>query len=137
EALFERRNAVLRTVEPFADLEQRRQAIRELVNDVFDFRGASALALGPVWLTRTPEEQVEFARLFGVFLERGFIAMIASKASVANGVSVEYFGESIKNDSAGVATALLTRGGQELPVDCWFGRSDDGWKVQDRVIAGV
>src|SRR5207237_9505868 len=115
EALFERRNAVLRTVEPFADLEQRRQAIRELVNDVFDFRGASALALGPVWLSRSPEDQVEFARLFGVFLERGFIAMIASKASVANGVSVENFGEAIKHDPAGAETAPVRRGRSPRP----------------------
>src|SRR6266436_6233671 len=137
EAFFARANAILRTVDPFGDLEQPRQAIRELVNDVFDFRGASALALGPVWLTRTPEDQVEFARLFGVFLERGFIAMIASKASVADGVSVEYLGESINKESAGVATAVLTRGGQELPVDYWFVRRGEGWKVQDVVIDGV
>src|ERR1700730_2323971 len=137
EAFFARTNAILRTVDPLGDLEQPRQAIRELVNDVFDFRGASALALGPVWLTRTPEDQVEFARLFGVFLERGFIAMIASRASVADGVSVEYLGESINKESAGVATAVLTRGGQELPVDYWFVRRGESWKVQDVVIDGV
>jgi phospholipid transport system substrate-binding protein len=137
EAFFARTNAILRTVDPLGDLEQPRQAIRELVNDVFDFRGASALALGPVWLTRTPEDQVEFARLFGVFLERGFIALIASKASVADGVSVEYLGESINKESAGVATAVLTRGGQELPVDYWFVRRGESWKVQDVVIDGV
>jgi phospholipid transport system substrate-binding protein len=137
EAFFARANAILRTVDPLGDLDQPRQAIRDLVNDVFDFRGASALALGPVWLSRTPEDQVEFARLFGIFLERGFIAMIASKASVANGVSVEYFSESVKNDSAGVATTLLTRGGQELPVDYWFVRRGESWKVQDVVIDGV
>jgi phospholipid transport system substrate-binding protein len=137
EVFYARANAILRRVDPLGDLEPPRQAIRDLVNDVFDFRGASALALGPVWLSRSPEDQVEFARLFGVFLERGFIAMIASKASVANGVSVEYFGESIKNDSAGVATALLTRGGQELPVDYWFVRWGESWKVQDVVIDGV
>jgi phospholipid transport system substrate-binding protein len=137
EAFFARANAILRTVDPLGDLDQPRQAIRDLVNDVFDFRGASALALGPVWLSRTSEDQAEFARLFGIFLERGFIAMIASKASVANGVSVEYFGESIKNDSAGVATALMTRGGQELPVDYWFVRRGESWKVQDVVIDGV
>jgi cell division septation protein DedD len=137
EVFFARANAILRTVDPLGDLEQPRQAIRELVNDVFDFRGAAALALGPVWLSKTPEDQVEFARLFGVFLERGFVAMVASKASVANGVSVEYLGESINKDSAGVATAVLTRGGQELPVDYWFVRWGDSWKVRDVVIDGV
>jgi phospholipid transport system substrate-binding protein len=137
EAFFARANAVLRTVDPQGDLDRPRQAIRDLVNDIFDFRGASALALGSVWLSRTPEDQAEFVRLFGVFLERGFIATIASKASVANGVRVEYFGETINKESAGVATTLLTRGGHELPVDYWFVRRGEGWKVQDVVIDGV
>ncbi len=137
EAFFARANVILRTMDPLGDLDQPRQAIRDLVNDVFDFRGASALALGPVWLSRTPEDQAEFARLFGAYLERGFIAMLASKASVANGVTVEYFGESINKESAGVATTVLTRGGHELPVDYWFVRRGESWKVQDVVIDGV
>jgi phospholipid transport system substrate-binding protein len=137
EAFFARANAILRSVDPLGDMDQPRQAIRDLVNDIFDFRGASALALGSVWLSRTPEDQAEFVRLFGVFLERGFIATIASKASVANGVRIEYFGESINDQSAGVATTLLTRGGHELPVDYWFVRRGESWKVQDVVIDGV
>jgi phospholipid transport system substrate-binding protein len=137
EAFYAHANAILRTVDPLGDLEQPRQAIRDLVNDVFDFRGAAALALGPAWLSRTPEDQAEFVRLFGVFLERGFIGMIASKASLADGVKIAYFGESITGQAAGVATTLLTRNGLELPVDYWFVRRGESWKVQDVVIDGV
>jgi len=88
EAFFEGADAVLKTVDPFGDLEQPRQAVRELVNEVFDFRGASALALGSAWLSRTPNEQDEFVRLFAVFLERGFIGMNGAKASVSDGVKI-------------------------------------------------
>jgi phospholipid transport system substrate-binding protein len=137
EAFFEGANAILKTVDPFGDLEQPRQAVRELVNEFFDFRGASALALGSAWLSRTPDEQDEFVRLFAVFLERGFIGMIGAKASVSDGVKIQYVDESIGGEWAGVATSLLARNGQELPVDYWFVRRGDRWKVQDVVIDGV
>jgi phospholipid transport system substrate-binding protein len=137
EAFFEGANEILKTVDPFGDLEQPRQAVRNLVNEVFDFRGASALALGSAWLSRTPEEQDEFVRLFAVFLERGFIGMIGAKASVSGGVKIQYVDESIGEDWAGVATSLLARNGQELPVDYWFVRRGDRWKIQDVVIDGV
>jgi phospholipid transport system substrate-binding protein len=137
EAFFARTNAVLQSADPAEGIEAPRQAIRVLVNEVFDFRAAAAVALGPVWLSKVPEDQDKFTRLFAVFLERGFVAMVGSKASVAGGVSVRYLGESIDGESAGVATTLLTRGGHELPVDYWMVRRGDRWKVQDVVVDGV
>ena len=134
---FEQANAILKTVDPFGDLDRPRQAIRALVNDVFDFRGASAVALGPAWQTRTPEQQTEFVGLFAVFLERGFIGLIGAKASVADGVKIHFVDESVGDVWAGVATSVLTRSGQELPVDYWFVREGQGWKVRDVVIDGV
>ena len=63
--------------------------------------------------------------------------MVGSKASVGGGVKIQYLGESIDGESARVATTLLTRGGQELPVDYWMVRRGDRWKVQDVVVDGV
>jgi phospholipid transport system substrate-binding protein len=137
EAFFARTNTVLESVDPAHGLATPRQAIRDLVNEVFDFRAAASVALGSVWLSRIPEDQDEFARLFAIFLERGFIAMVGSKASVAGGVKIQYLGESIDGESARVATTLRTRGGQELPVDYWMVRRGDRWKVQDVVVDGV
>jgi phospholipid transport system substrate-binding protein len=137
EAFFARTNTVLESVDPMRGLAAPRQAVRELVNEVFDFRAAAAVALGPVWLSRTPKDQDEFTGLFAILLERGYIAMVGSKASVAGGVRIRYLDESIDGESARVATTLLTRGGQELPVDYWMVRRGDRWKVQDVVVDGV
>ena len=137
EAFFARTNTVLQSVDPAHGLTAPRQAIRDLVNEAFDFRAAAAVALGSVWLSRVPEEQDAFTRLFAILLERGFIAMIGSKASVVGGVRIQYLGESIDGESASVATTLLTRGGQELPVDYWMVRRGDHWKVRDVVVDGV
>jgi phospholipid transport system substrate-binding protein len=137
EAFFSRTNTVLQSVDPAHGLTIPRQAIRDLVNEVFDFRAAAAVALGSVWLSRVPEEQDVFTRLFAVLLERGFIAMIGSKASVVGGVRIQYLGETVDGEFASVATTLLTRGGQELPVEYWMVRRGDRWKVRDVVVDGV
>lgn len=137
EGFFARTNTILQSADPAHGLATPREAVRDLVNEVFDFRAAAAVALGSVWLSRVPEDQDAFTRLFAIFLERGFVAMVGSKASVASGVKIQYLGESIDGDSAGVATTLLTRGGQELPIVYWMVRRGDRWKVKDVVVDGV
>ncbi len=137
EAFFGRANSVLHSVDLAGGLEESRQAIRALVNEVFDFQEAAALALGPVWRSRTPEQQREFVQLFAEYLERGYVAMMSSKASVTSGVTVHYLGESVAGESAMVTTTLLTRSGKELPVDYSMVRRGDRWAVRDVVIDGV
>jgi phospholipid transport system substrate-binding protein len=137
EAFFSRANTVLRSVDPERGLDEPRQAVLSLVNEVFDFQGAAALALGPVWQSRTFEQQKEFVGLFTGFLERGYVAVIGSKASVADGVKIQFLGESVAGDSATVATTLLTRNGSELPVDYSMVRRGDRWAVRDVIIDGV
>lgn len=137
QAFFEQANAVLRTVDPGRGLEEPRQAIRELVNEVIEFREAAALALGPAWNARMPADQDEFVRLFAHVLERGFVAAISTNASVSNGMKVHYVGESVIGDLATVATTLVSRNGNHLSVDYRFVRRGERWKVQDVVIDGV
>jgi len=137
EEFFTRTNTVLQSADLTQGIEKPRNAIRNLVDETFDFRAAAAAALGPVWLSRVPEEQDAFTRLFAVFLERGFVAALGSKARVAGGVSIQYVSESIDGESANVATTLLTRAGQELPVDYRMVRQGARWKVQDVVVDGV
>jgi phospholipid transport system substrate-binding protein len=137
EEFFTRTNTVLQSVDLTQGLEKPRRAIRDLVDETFDFRAAASVALGPVWRSRVPEEQDAFTRLFAVFLERGFVAALGSKASVAGGVRIQYLTEAIDGESARVATTLLTRGGQELPVDYWMVRQGGRWKVQDVVVDGM
>jgi hypothetical protein len=40
-------------------------------------------------------------------------------------------------ESASVETTLLTRAGQELPVDYWVVRRGDRWKVRDVIVDGA
>src|SRR5262249_56579998 len=115
-AFFVRTNSVLQSMDLNHGLEKPRQAIRDLVDDTFDFRAAATVALGSVWSSRVPEEQEAFTRLFAVFLERGFVATIGSTASVTGGGRVQYLGETIDGEAARGATTLLTPARPELPL---------------------
>jgi len=137
EGFFERANAILRGSDRSRGIEEPRLAIRLLVNDVIEFREAAALALGAAWSSKPRETQDEFIELFTGVLERGFVAAIVTKASVSGGVKIPYVGESVSGDQAVVATTLLGRNGNDVPVDYRMVRRGNRWKVQDVIIEDV
>ena len=137
QEFFASANTILQSADPLRGLDEARRAVRFLVDQVFDYEGAAQLVLGPVWQARTPAERTEFVPLFADFLERGFVAGIGSKASVSDGVSVHYVGESVTGQSAVVSTTLLTRSGGDLPVDYSMVLGNGRWLVRDVVIEGV
>ncbi len=134
---FERANAIIRSADPLHDLEEPRRAVRALVSEVFDFRDAASVAVGPLWRSRSPLEQEEFIRLFADLLERGYIAVFTSKASLSGGVAVQYLAESIAGEWAMVSTRVRTRSGEELPVDYRLARREERWTVRDVIVDGV
>ena len=137
EAFFGGANAILRSADAESETEAARQAIRALVNEIFDYRDAATRALGPAWQSRTPAQQAEFVRLFADFLERGYIAFVGTKANVSEGLQIRYLEESITGDSAAVATSLLTRNGSDLDVDYFMIRRGGRWMVRDVVVDGM
>ena len=137
ETFFEQANALLRDAERTRGVEETRQAIRQLVNDMIEFREAAAHALGPAWSSRSPEDQSEFIELFSGVLERGFVAVLVSKASVAGGVKITFLGETATGDQAIVATTLLGRNGTDVPVEYRLVRRGGRWKIQDVIIEDV
>jgi len=134
---FEQANALLRGADRTRGIEETRQAIRQLVYDVIEFREAAAHALGPAWSSKSPEVQSEFIELFSGVLERGFVAAIVTKANVTGGVKISYLSETVTDDQAVVATTLLGRNGADLPVDYRMVRRGGRWKVQDVIIEDV
>jgi phospholipid transport system substrate-binding protein len=117
--------------------EERLDAIRALVHDIFDFREAAQLSLGPEWSVRTPVEQAEFVGLFAEFLERSFIVGIVSRIRLADGVRVHFLGESIDGTLATVRTAIATRSGLDLPFSYRMVERGDRWAVRDVVVDGM
>jgi phospholipid transport system substrate-binding protein len=51
---------------------ERRQRVRQIILDTFDFEEMAKLALGPAWDRLTPQQRTEFVSLFGPLFERSY-----------------------------------------------------------------
>jgi phospholipid transport system substrate-binding protein len=114
-------------------MPERRAAIRQIANEIFDFTETTRRSLGPHWQARTPQEREEITRLFADLLERSYIG----KIEMYSGEKIQFIGDSIDGDQANVRTRLVTRQGTEVPVDYRMHRVGDRWLSYDVVIEGV
>lgn len=116
-----------------AKLQERRQAIRRVANDVLDYEEITKRSLGRHWQMRTAEERHEFIQIFGDLLERAYIGRLAT----FNGEKVAFLGEAIDGDQAVVRTKIVTKQGAEIPVDYRMLRRGDRWRAYDLDIEGI
>jgi phospholipid transport system substrate-binding protein len=132
--------AATRTIEdprPEFGYEERMTAIRGLVREIVDFREAAQLSLGPEWSARTPAERTEFVGLFADIVERSFIAGIAARIRLADGVQVSFLDESVEGAVATVRTAIASKTGIDLPFHYRMVERGQRWAIRDVVIDGV
>ncbi len=111
----------------------RRQAIRSVANELFDFREISQRSLARHWRQRSPAEREEFTRLFGDLLELSYV----SKIELYSGEKIQYLGEVLDGEYATVRTRIVTKQGTEIPVDYRLLRQGDQWRAYDVLIEGV
>lgn len=112
---------------------ERRAAVRKVANDIFDFAETAKRSLARHWQGRTDREREEFVMLFGDLLERSYI----SKIELYGGEKIQYARETLDGDVATVFTKIITKQGQEVPVDYRLLRRGDRWLVYDVSIEGV
>jgi phospholipid transport system substrate-binding protein len=118
-------------------LAERLAAIRKLLDTAFAFREAAAVALGREWQARTSAEQEQFVRLFADLLLTSYVRQVASAARLDVGVRVQYLGEEGDREMAIVRTALVGRGGGEMPLDYAMVQRREGWTIRDVLVQGV
>jgi phospholipid transport system substrate-binding protein len=111
----------------------RRGAVRQIANEIFDFSETARRSLARHWAGRTQAERDEFVQLFSDLLERSYI----SKIELYGGEKITYAGDAIEGESAQVRTKLLTKQGTEIPIEYRMLRRGDKWLVYDVVIEGV
>ena len=124
---------VLEIVQSQPDGPARRTAVCQAANRLFDFEETAKRALGPHWQQRTPAEHEEFVRLFSDLLEAAYVG----KIDLYQGEKITYVGETVDGDQATVKTRIVTKQGNEVPVDYRLLREMDGWRVYDVIIEGV
>jgi phospholipid transport system substrate-binding protein len=111
----------------------RRGAVRQVANDIFDFSETAKRSLARHWTPRTQTERDEFVGLFTDLLERSYI----SKIELYGGEKIQFVGEAIEGEGAVVRTKLVTKQGTEIPIDYRMLRRGEQWLVYDVVIEGV
>ena len=112
---------------------ERHEQVRTIAEQIFDYPDTSRRALGAHWIERTPQEREEFTRLFAELLDRAYI----SKIDLYQGEKVKWVGESVTGDDAIVKTTIITKSGNDLPVDYRMHLKDGRWRVYDVIIEGV
>ncbi|MGZ8429311.1 MAG: Tgt2/MlaC family protein [Candidatus Deferrimicrobiaceae bacterium] len=113
--------------------EERRGLLRKEIAPVFDFAEMSKRSLGTRWRERTPEERDRFVVLFRVLLENSYLG----KIEAYEGEVIRYGKETVDGPYAEVKTLVVTRKGQEIPVDYRLLVDGGKWRIYDVVIEGV
>jgi phospholipid transport system substrate-binding protein len=112
---------------------ERRQQLKQLINQRFDFTEMAKRSLGPEWRRRSPAQQKEFVQLFGDLLERTYLDQIESYSRE----KVRYLDQRADGPYAKVATKIVDSKGQEYSVDYRLHNVNGDWKVYDVVIEDV
>jgi phospholipid transport system substrate-binding protein len=111
--------------------EKRRQQIKEIIRERFDFGEMARRSLGPEWQRRTPEERKEFVKLFIDLLERAYISAIEDVEAVRD------LREKVDGNYAEVKTRVVDKKGVESSVDYRLHNVNGKWKVYDVLVENV
>ncbi len=113
--------------------DERRAAVRQIANEIFDFGEIARRSLGRYWQPLSDAQRTEFVGLFGDLLERSYI----SKIELYGGEKIIYSGERVDGDLATVSTKIITKNGTEVPVAYRLFRHGDRWMIYDINIEGI
>ena len=116
-----------------AHTQDRRQALRRVMEDVIDFPDAARRALALHWQGRTEAERAEFVALFQDLVIYSYIVTMESYGSQ----TVVYAGETVSDGGAAVFTTVQGRQGAPIPVEYRMHQRDGRWLIHDVVIQGV
>jgi phospholipid transport system substrate-binding protein len=112
---------------------ERRDKLKEVIYQRFDFTEMARRSLGSEWRRRSPEEQKEFVKLFTGLLEQAYLDNIESY----NGEKFRYLKEQEDNNHAQVDTKITGNKGQEFSVNYRLHNRNGDWKVYDVVIEEI
>ncbi len=112
--------------------EARREALREVIDQRFNYHQMVRRALAKNWKGRSDQERREFTGLFKKLLENSY----ASKLESYSDETINFTDEVIKGKYALVKTEVV-RKASTISVDYKLINGDGAWKIYDFVIEGV
>ncbi len=114
--------------------EKRRNKIKELIRERFDYEEMAKRSLARHWRERTPQEKDEFVSIFRDLLEASYITKIESYTNE----KVMYDKEILNEDGkTGIVNTTIVTSNVNIPIDYKVISKDNTWWVYDVVIEGV
>lgn len=114
--------------------EARAAKFRSLLQSGFDLERIGRAVLGRHWRSATPEQRVEFLRLFEDFV----VAAYADRPSAYAGQTLEVGAAHVRDDgNALVRSRVLSPDAPAVAVDWRLRRTADGWRIVDVTIESV
>ena len=114
------------------DKSAKREKIRVVIAERFDFRAMSQRTLATNWRKASKEDQQQFVELFAKLIQNTYIGRVEAYTNE----EVKYPGEKITKDRAVVDTLIVTSS-KEIPVTYKLYLKDGRWLVYDVYIEGV
>jgi phospholipid transport system substrate-binding protein len=116
-----------------ARAQEKKQLIRTIADERFDWEEAASRSLARHWVQRTDQEKREFVALFSDLLEATYM----DKVDNYSGEHVLYVGENTDGDYGVVQVKIVTKTDAEIAVEYRVKRREDGWVVYDISVEGV
>jgi phospholipid transport system substrate-binding protein len=111
---------------------ERREALRDITGEIFDWAEMARRALGRHWDARSEAERAEFVGLFRDLIERAYVGKIEKYG----GEKIVFAGETVEGEQAIVRTRVDMRQG-EVAIDYRLGARGDRWLIYDVLVDGV
>ncbi len=108
--------------------------IREVINEIFDYKELSRRTLGREWKKFKPEQQTEFVDLFSQLLENVY----ADRILAYTHEKIEFGKETLlKKGRMEVESYIITLNNTKVPLFYRMSNKSGQWRVYDIVIEGV
>ena len=114
--------------------EEKIAGIREIINEVFDWKELSRRTLGRNWKKFSPEQRTEFVELFSRLLE----GIYADRLLAYTNEKVIFEKETeLKKGKVEVSSYIRLADGKRIPLKYRALQKDGTWKVYDVIIEGI
>lgn len=109
------------------------QKIEAILLPKFDFEQMSKSSLGASWKKATPEQQLEFVRLFTSLLSHSYLEKIRKNIESSE---VKFLPTTVKEDRV-IVHCNVVADGQSLAIDYRIYLKDDAYKVYDVMVENI
>jgi phospholipid transport system substrate-binding protein len=116
-----------------ADNRERREELRKIADEYFDFQEMSKRALGPYWNNLSPQKQKDFVDAFSEFLFNEYARKIENYTNEA----INFTEQEVSGNYSVVESRVIRQQGNEITIIYRLHQGGGAWMVYDVVIEGV